>query len=520
MRRLLPALAIAACAAQPAASGSGNTWRVNVDANAEGPALSRALLGHYDLSGALFDYDAVPGLVATATEAGIAGADWRVGLGRWEAATQLLPSLTNGTPCPVPTPAAAAPPGASDLDLIAARDWFTDDGESVTFADTADDSRYALVYARSALDAALAFGATPYVSVDLMPRALAVNRMPTRDDCLWTFKNRVSNVRPADPAVFAAALTGAIERLRLGSDGEPGRVFTHVELWNEPELPFFWDRSFEDGAGELDRFFEMAITTLVALDAWRTASPQPEIQALRFGLGSFAAAATAAQVITAFDAAQLPGGGHIPLDFLSFHAYADDPLAIAAAVASVRSARDASSHYEGLELALAEWGPDLDAHASDPAWAASMDAPLHAASVLALGAESLGRAHRAILWDFYPDDLITLGIANHAGEPKPLQRAYALLARVIGAGATLALHAPPLPSGEGSLLVTRDAAGKLRALCVNRSEQARKLKLTIDGEKRLPSAVFVFADPAAGIVSAKPRKTLTLPPRSLLVAEY
>ncbi len=518
MRRLLVSALALSCAA-PAASSGRDAWRIEIDSNAAGTPLSRALLGHYDLSGALFDYDSVPGLVATATAAGIAGADWRVGLGRWEAATQLLPSLTDGTPCPLPTPAAAAPPGASDLDLIAARDWFTDDGEPVTLADTADSSRYALAYARSALDAALAFGATPYLSVDLMPRALAVNRTPQRDDCLWTFENRVSNVRPADPAVFAAALIGALERLRLGSDGETGRAFTHVELWNEPELPFFWDPAFEDGAGALDRFFEMAITTLVALDAWRAASPSPEIQALRFGLGSFAAAATAVQVITAFDAAQLPSGAHVPLDFLSFHAYADDPLAIATAVDSVRSARDASTNYTGLELALAEWGPDLAAHASDPAWAASIDAPLHAASVLALGAANLGRTHRAILWDFYPNDLITLGIADNAGAPKPLQRAYVLLAGMIGEGTTLARASVVSSPDGGAVLATRDAAGKLRVLFVNPSDGNRKAKVEIDGKKRLPSAVLVFDDPTA-IVNAKPRKTLTLPPRSILVAEY
>ena len=481
--------------------------------------MSRALLGHYDLSGALFAYDQVPGLVATATEAGIAGADWRVGLGRWEAATQLLPSLTSGAPCAIPTPAAAAPPGATDLDLIAARDWFTDDGGPVALADTEDDARYALGYARSALDAALAFGAKPYLSVDSMPRALAVNRTPLRDDCLWTFKNRVSNVRPADPAVFAAALIGALERLRLGSDGQPGRAFTHVELWNEPELPFFWDRSFEDGAGELDRFFEMAITTLVALDTWRAASPHPEIQALRFGLASFAQAATAVQVITAFDAATLPGGGQIPLDFLSFHAYLDDPLAIVAAIGAVRNARDASAHYGALELALAEWGPDLDAHASDPSWAESMDAPLHAASALALGAVDVGRAHRAILWDFYPGDAITLGIADHAGAPKPLGHAHALLARTIPADGAALLLAATLP-GEGVAFVTRDASGKMRVLLVNRSAKKRKAKIEIDDKKRLPSAVLVFDDPAAGIVNVPPKKSLTLPPRSIVVAEY
>jgi len=446
--------------------------------------------------------------VATAAEAGIAGADWRVGLGRWEAATQILPALTDGTPCAIAPPEAAAPPGATDLDLIAARDWFTDDGEPVTLADTQDDSRYALAYARSALDQALAFGAKPFLSVDLMPRALAVNRTPLRDDCLWSFRNRVSNVRPADPAVFAAALIGALERLRVGSGGEPGRAFTHVEIWNEPELPYFWDRSFEDGDEPLDRFFEMALTTLAALDAWRAASPHPEIQALRFGLAGFASYEVAQRVFAL-----------APLDFVSFHAYADDPGEIVRQILLVSLVR--SQVRPDAELVLSEWGPDLAAHASDPAYAASIEPALHAATVIASGATfGLARSHRAILHDFYPGGAVTLGLADHAGAPKPLQRAYALLARTIGDGTTLARFRVVGIPEDGAALVTRDAAGKLRALFVNLGHHKRKAKLAIDGAKRLPSAVLVFDDAAAGIVSAKPRKTLVLPPRSIVVAEY
>ena len=303
----------------------------------------------------------------------------------------------------------------------------------MTLADTADDSRYALAYARSALDTALAFGAKPFLSVDLMPRALAVNRTPLRDDCLWSFKNRVSNVRPADPAVFAAALIGALERLRLGSDGEPGRAFTHVELWNEPELPFFWDRSFEDGAGRSTASSRWRSTTLVALDAWRAASPHPEIQALRFGFAGFAAATRRGdRGLRRDDAAR-----GAPLDFVSFHAYADDPGAIVSAdpVGAQRARR-------------------VDRTAPASSWCSRSGAPIsprtrripptprRSSAGAARGQRAragersgLGRAHRAILWDFYPGDAVTLGLADHAGAPKPLQRAYALLARMIGARA-------------------------------------------------------------------------------------
>ncbi|HVT17508.1 MAG TPA: hypothetical protein VHQ90_15185 [Thermoanaerobaculia bacterium] len=54
-------------------------------------------------------------------------AEWRVGLGRWEFGTLLLPTLTDGSVCSLQQipPQAKAPPGTTDLDLIGARNWFT-----------------------------------------------------------------------------------------------------------------------------------------------------------------------------------------------------------------------------------------------------------------------------------------------------------------------------------------------------------------------------------------------------------
>src|SRR5262249_22971355 len=124
-----------------------------------------------------------------------------------------------------------APDGSTDTTLIADRDWFTDTGQPVSLADTASDSRYHLDYVRGVLDTAAAFGAAPFVDIDHMPRALAVNPMFFRggalqsvaDPCLATWTNHVSNTRPADPAVFAAAVVGAVRRVVEGSDGAAPR---------------------------------------------------------------------------------------------------------------------------------------------------------------------------------------------------------------------------------------------------------------------------------------------------------
>ncbi len=516
----LASLTLALCALACGSSGSGGgahpvAWEVQLDAQAQGEALSPALLGYYDLSGEMLGYAQAPGLKPALAAAGFAGADWRIGLGRWETATWILPALSTGAPC-AHAPFQAAPAGASDLDLIAARDWFADTGAPVSLADTQDDTRYRLAYVRAAADVALAFGARPFLSVDSMPRALSVNRSPQRSDCQSTFRNAVSNARPENAGVFAAAVAGMLRRLVVGTPGEPGRPITHVEFWNEPELPFFWDPSFEDRPGPLDRFFEMTITTLVELDAMRNAASDPELRALRFGLASFADPANAVRVISAFDAAPEPP----PADFFSFHAYADDPLRVVSAIESVAAARRASRNYAGAELALAEWGPDL-ARNGDAAYAASIEPALHAATVIALGsAAGLDRAHHALLWDFFPP--ITLGPVSHSGQAKPLLRAYELLARLIVAGAVRlppTSHSDGRLSPDGSLLVSRLPAGELRALYVNRGNTSQLARVRVGSQPRTPRAILVFSDPSAAPRAVTASPIFEVPARSLVFVE-
>ncbi|HEX8110337.1 MAG TPA: hypothetical protein VF516_21545, partial [Kofleriaceae bacterium] len=209
--------------------------------------LSPALLGHYDLSGSLLGYAANAPLIDRMQAIGFS--EWRVGLGRWEFATRLLPTLADGhnTSCAgqlaALPPTVRAPAGATDDTLIADRDWFIDNGQPVSAADTLDDRRYRLDYIRGVLDTAAAFGAAPFVDIDHMPRALGVSRTFFRggvvqgvtDPCLTTWTNHVSNTRPADPGVFASAVVGAVRRVVEGSSGAAPRTARYWELWNEPE---------------------------------------------------------------------------------------------------------------------------------------------------------------------------------------------------------------------------------------------------------------------------------------------
>src|SRR5262249_30669403 len=139
-----------------------------------------------------------------------------------------------------------------------------------------------LDYVRSVLDVAAAFGAAPYLDIDHMPRALAASQTPVRSDAEWpgacgiTWTNRVSNVRPADPAVFASAVTGLARRLVEGSGGKPGRPVRYLEFWNEPDLAYAWNPH----VGDLNTYFQTAGATLAALDAYRKSTASSDGKAI------------------------------------------------------------------------------------------------------------------------------------------------------------------------------------------------------------------------------------------------
>jgi hypothetical protein len=452
-------------------------------------------------------------------------AEWRVGVGRWEIATRLLPALSDGTSCApelAQVPASLkAPPGATDTSLVADRDWFTDTGTPVTLADTDNDARYSLAYLRAVLDQAAAFGASPYVDLDQMPRALAGNRtffrggMPqgVPDPCFGTWVNHVSNSVPASADVFSAAAVGLVRRIVEGTVGVPGRDAPYWEIWNEPELGYAWDPAL----GTLDQWFQMAALTLVKLDAYRTASVDPRVRALHFGLGSFANAPTAVATISSFDTQPLPDGSHLPFDFVSFHSYSNDPLKIVSDIQSVVDARAASTHYKTIELALSEWGPQLDA----PPPATTMDLPLLASTVLVRGASlGLDRAHHSIIAEFIPGLAYTVVTAD--GTPKPMYHAYELLHELIGGGADRLPIAGAadgaFDGGMGAAIATRVTGGPIRVFLVNRGDAARTARIDVAGVATAPTHVEVFDDPAQPVHDATPSVVVAVPARSVVLA--
>jgi len=485
-------------------------WAIALDPSQPAGTLAPTLLGQYDLSGALFHYDQQAQLPALMQAAGFT--EWRVGLGRWEFATQLLPTLTDGTPCDLSRypPQAAAPAGTTDLDLLQGRDWFTyADGSPVTIAMTADDNRYRLDYLRSVLDVVDQFGVAPYVDIDHMPRALAANQTPVRTNaemmghCGLTWANKVSNVRPADPLVFAAAVVGLVQRTVEGSGGARGRPVRYWEFWNEPEDSYAWDPN----VGDFGSWLQTAGATLTALDAYRRQTANADGRAIKIGLGSFGSSDAAVGVLAGFPA---------PFDFISFHVECcDDPLITASRIQDVVDARATSGH-QNAELILSEWTPVLVQGQLDPR---TMDVALYDSTVLALGATAgLAHTHHAIFWNFFDRGFPGLGIIDHDLSLQPAYYAYTLFAQVIGSGssrlAAIGHSDGKLDDGMGAVLASRDAGGKVRVLLVNRNTSARTATVGAT-----PTAVTVLSDPTRVPSAVPPSAVVTVPARSIVLVE-
>lgn len=500
-RGTMMALTLAACGTDgnPTKDASVDavaaTWTIAVDGAHPGSVVSPAILGQYDLAGSLWRYDQVPGLVAAMHTTPFP--EWRVSVERWEGRSEMFPTTTDGTPCTYPEPTALVASGTTDLDLVHARDWFTDDGQPVTTATTLDDSRYALSYARGVIDVATAFGAAPFISIDAMPMALSRGKTFVRQNCYWSFLNGVTNAPPVDTAVFAAAATGLVQRLVLGSGGEPGRNVTHFELWNEPEGDF-WDKTMDPtypSTGSI--FYDMLQKTLTSLDAFRTSSNHSE---LRFGVAGFAGAGAALDAIPKLDAM------NVPLDFLSFHVYATDPIVIAQQVESVIAAVHASVHLQKIEVALTEWGPGMDIENNDEsrlnpdlAYAASIDPALHAATVLARGATAgLARAHHVFFWDFFPFRI--RGLFQNDLATRPQYFAFALVGDAIANQARVL----PVTGASDTRIVLATQTDATRVFLVNRDTTNQIVRITLAGAPAVPKRIRVYDDPAGVVRDVAP----------------
>ena len=234
---------------------------------------------------------------------------------------------------------------------------------------------------------------------------------------------------PADFERWAAACVGIVRyyEARSGKDGFP--KIDYWEIWNEPEnQPVMW-------TGTNDQFYELYSVTAKAL---RKEFPNLKIGGPSLGAtgemkdGKFQPNKFLQGFMTKCRAEKLP------LDFFSWHTYADNPAKYAAKSRGIRAWLDEQG-YGQSEIHLNEWNylPDND-------WSANFKqtAPAKRARWFERQAGVEGAAFAAyVLLDlqdcpidqanFYAGDTGTFGLFTRFGEPKKNYFAFQAFNRLL-----------------------------------------------------------------------------------------
>lgn len=281
-------------------------------------------------------------------------------------------------------------------------------------------------------------GVAPYVELDFMPKALASGT------AAFGFYN--GNVTPPKSTDDWAAFISTFVRALVARYGLTAVRQWPFEVWNEPDLPFFW-------AGTQQQYFELYKATAVAI---KSVDPQLIVGGPATSGGKWVS-----------EFAAYCSQNNAPVDFFASHAYAggnQEALygkgasfsvnqVIPDTVKKVRGQVEASA-FAGKPLWLSEWSSD------SPAMIAHVIKEclphLHAMShwVLSGSYEELGVA----------DYILKEGDAGWAamvrGIARPSFNTYKLL-HMLG---------DQQLAGDGPVLATRRADGTLAALVWNLAE--------------------------------------------------
>ena len=294
-----------------------------------------------------------------------------------------------------------------------------------------------------------------------------------------------------------------------------GRCATS-RFWNEPDGSF-WDATLD---GDQSIFYATAAATLTSPS--RSSARLPGSPELRFGFAGWANPTDAITAIQRLDAASPT----VPLDFLSFHMYDTDPIAMSRAVESVMTAVRATAHYPNIEVAMTEWGQGFDIEHDDDsrldpdeAYAHSIAPALHAATVLARSAAAgLSRAHHVFFWDFFPFRI--RGLYQNDLETRPQYFAFLLAGAAIGDGNRVL----PVTGATDAhiVLATEDAGGRrARPPLVNLATTNEVVSVGVAGRAGSPSRVRVYADPAGSVVDgAAVAGTIAVPAQSIVLIDF
>lgn len=497
--------------------------------------------GAYDLSGALYDYAAVPGLIAATQPLGFGS--WRLGLGRWEIGSEgflSVPGAGGPMACP-PPPFPMQMSTHANLDaLLAERDYFqltVDHGNNgvVDQADLDEPLNYHFQYLDAVLDQAQAFGVEPFLNIDIVPRVLASRAAPVVVTCDNTFRNGVSTGPPADNNVYAYTIIRVLQHVLEGwPNNTPPRALRYVELGNEPDfLDYFW-------GGTQAQFFAWYTTVASVLSQARALTPaNSPWRTLQIGGGSFAlAAGQAGSWIPAF-LTHLDANPAAPLDFLTFHSYKDNgPVVLVDMFQTFAELKTNAVHagrYLNTAMMLTEWGPDLS-RLGDATFNLSMDAPLvHAYALAGAHALRFAMTHKTFFYNYLYSPALgpafTYGSITHGVTRTPNAEVYDLFNQFYTATPRMVDTPATLPVGgalEGIAVAGLSTDGTvLQMVAVNTLPEPRTLSLTFSSgagfaPTTLTATMLAGAPPALTVGPSLPINRASgvqhvLPPRSVML---
>lgn len=339
--------------------------------------------GFYDLNPVIFNYSTDPNFAPLLR--GVKASVWRVSIGRWELGT--YPTLAE----------------------IAEREYFT----GRTLADAHDPTKYNWRYMDKLFSQVANTGMKPFISIDYMPKSLAKN---TKEVYKWpeaTFSNDIRNGPPADSQVFAEVITYIIKHYNQGWANGYYRNYQYWELWNEPDidfnLPFRYDGVFWNGT-RLE-FFNMY--KVVA-----TRVKQEFGSSVKFGGASFAAYDYWVPNFLDFVKAT-----NIPLDFLSYHMYDEDPMVFDSILSFVKSSLDLRG-MGNVEIIVGEWGRILGDDENHNPWYDNMGQVLHhTTAFILMNNYNVSLATHSVIRDMVPGGA-NMGILLNPSNPKTIYYAY------------------------------------------------------------------------------------------------
>lgn len=451
----------------PTPAPTTRTRSLAVDASRSVGDLAPLWRDHYDLSYTHLAYSADPGFLAEASA--LKARSWRCSVGRWEV----------GTPPPA---------GGDSLDPAALRACEREFYRGPNKLAAADDpANYDFAYLDDQIAALLALGVQPFLCFDYTPFTLSSEQDPLnannlgRADPSLSFSNGIRTAPPADPAVYARVVRNTIRHLRGLFKGSSDTGVAQIEIGNEPDLyngsgpaRFFWTG---------DRAQWVAVYQAVAAEV----EADPAIRELiELGGGSFAFQPFEPSPSFAQDAIAALALSGARLDFVSTHAYSDDPAEQLRALIRLRAILDALAISP--DIAVAEWGRALDG--LDPVYDRIEHGLFRAKAIIFMQTFGVRFAHEALIRDPFrtPGGLGLLTTAP--AQAKPAADVYKALNLLNPTPRALPITIDP---GAFALAGRDDAGGEVvvAAIIDDPGPGARtRLELAVDG---LPWGAAPFA---------------------------